>query len=818
VRKSSRELQNKLAWVTLIPLLRWMRGLQQLPKNLLQIVRKKMPTAIRISDDQEAGSGGNVNNRVPGHLSHAQILEAASVLASSQRRSTNAIPATVSRSNSTVTASSRRISPANDEAKVTADPPLSAVSPSPRKKDDKQPSIQDREHQEERLDDEQEITYKEYSPKKLKFGRPHPDPVVENSTLGSVEPPDITYNLVMPADIIAKGKLSSLQLEAVAYGCQRHMMDLPTASKTTKSENVDNLDNYDDSIKYKEHSHVIEKTTPVRAGFLLGDGAGMGKGRTLAGFVVENIARGRKKHIWISVSSDLYEDAKRDLSDLGLSEYAKTNCLNLSKLPYGSLDKYDQGVMFATYSTLISKKKDTNQTRLGQLLEWCGENFDGLIMLDECHKAKTIVLDPNGNPKKAGKYLKCTLTATRVVELQNSLPRARVVYCSATSVSEEKNLGFMSRLGLWGPGTEHPSGFDQFVEGIHRLGTGAMELHAMHLKSIGAICARTLSYEDCEFALVDVESGSKAREVYNSAAELWSDLLVALEDRCAKLHYDVQLNDEIDMQIKREEELHGDLLFHMQLHCDSDSENSNDEGEDLLEQRKLRRKYRKLTPMILKGLYWGAHQRFFRSLCIAAKVDKAIELSKQALAEDKCVVIGLQSTGEARSVGAARAAGIDKDEGGHFDAFVSAPDEELKRVIMKLFPLPPKPAGIIAPEFLNVLKKEIIEDPSLRNDDKLSDGNNSTDSGIRLGKRNRRGLGTQKSVKKQKKSERIRWNMIDTNQDESLMDHDERVHYLRMKNYRNACEEVQRWLEMAEKLEVRGSGRHLLLVILLMRM
>ena len=33
----------------------------------------------------------------------------------------------------------------------------------------------------------------------------------------------------------------------------------------------------------------------------------MGKGRTLAGFVVENIARGRMKHVWISVSSDLYE-------------------------------------------------------------------------------------------------------------------------------------------------------------------------------------------------------------------------------------------------------------------------------------------------------------------------------------------------------------------------------------------------------------------------------------------------------------------------------------------------------------------------------
>ena len=33
----------------------------------------------------------------------------------------------------------------------------------------------------------------------------------------------------------------------------------------------------------------------------------MGKGRTLAGFAVENIARGRKKHVWILVSSDLYE-------------------------------------------------------------------------------------------------------------------------------------------------------------------------------------------------------------------------------------------------------------------------------------------------------------------------------------------------------------------------------------------------------------------------------------------------------------------------------------------------------------------------------
>jgi hypothetical protein len=125
-----------------------------------------------------------------------------------------------------------------------------------------------------------------------------------------------------------------------------------------------------------------------------------GKGRTLAGFVVENIARGRNKHVWVSVSSDLYEDAKRDLSDLGLESYAEEKCFNLGKLPYGSLssatsttkggkgkggkkgkkggkkrtkdemnsDPYAEGVMFSTYSTLVAKKNASN-TRLEQLIQ-----------------------------------------------------------------------------------------------------------------------------------------------------------------------------------------------------------------------------------------------------------------------------------------------------------------------------------------------------------------------------------------------------------------------------------------------------------------
>ena len=40
------------------------------------------------------------------------------------------------------------------------------------------------------------LSYSVYRPAKLKFGMPHPDPVVENSSLAAVAPPDITCELV----------------------------------------------------------------------------------------------------------------------------------------------------------------------------------------------------------------------------------------------------------------------------------------------------------------------------------------------------------------------------------------------------------------------------------------------------------------------------------------------------------------------------------------------------------------------------------------------------------------------------------------------
>ena len=51
-----------------------------------------------------------------------------------------------------------------------------------------------------------------------------------------------------------------------------------------------------------------------------GDGAGVGKGRTIAGVIYENYLKGRKRAIWVSVSNDLKYDAERDLRDIGASK------------------------------------------------------------------------------------------------------------------------------------------------------------------------------------------------------------------------------------------------------------------------------------------------------------------------------------------------------------------------------------------------------------------------------------------------------------------------------------------------------------------
>ena len=85
-----------------------------------------------------------------------------------------------------------------------------------------------------------------------------------------------------------------------------------------------------------------------------------------------------------------------------------------------------------------------------------------------------------------------------MLELQKKLPKARVVYCSATGASEPRNMAYMSRLGIWGPGTQF-NDFHDFIRAVERRGVGAMEIVAMDMKVFcvcDAICVCGKLYDD----------------------------------------------------------------------------------------------------------------------------------------------------------------------------------------------------------------------------------------------------------------------------------------------------------------------------------
>ncbi|XP_031383242.1 protein FORGETTER 1 isoform X1 [Punica granatum] len=431
-------------------------------------------------------------------------------------------------------------------------------------------------------------TFTDYRPPKLSIGPPHPDPIVETSSLSAVQPPEPTYNLKIKDSLEASKALSCLQIETLVYACQRHHQHLPSGT---------------------------------RAGFFVGDGAGVGKGRTMAGLIWENWQHGRRKALWISVGSDLKYDARRDLDDVGAT-CVEVHALN--KLPYSKLDSKSvgvkEGVLFLTYSSLIASS-EKGRSRLQQLVQWGGSGFDGLVIFDECHKAKNLIPEAGSQPTRTGEA---------VLDIQARLPEGRVVYCSATGASEPRNMGYMVRLGLWGTGTSF-SDFREFLVALEKGGVGALELVAMDMKARGMYVCRTLSYKGAEFDIVEAPLEDNMMEMYKKAAEFWAELRVEL------LSASVLLNEE------------------------------------------------KPNSSQLWRVYWSSHQRFFRHMCMSAKVPAVVRLAKQALHENKCVVIGLQSTGEARTEEAVTKYGLELDD------FISGPRELLLKFVEENYPLPEKP-------------------------------------------------------------------------------------------------------------------------------
>jgi hypothetical protein len=93
-----------------------------------------------------------------------------------------------------------------------------------------------------------------------------------------------------------------------------------------------------------------------------------------------------------------------------------------------------EGVVFSTFSNLteFSYFRKKYQSSLDERLDSCRQDFDGVIIVDECHQTKKQFY----NSVKTGKNIECA-----VLKLQARLQNAKIVYLCSTGISEPINMG-----------------------------------------------------------------------------------------------------------------------------------------------------------------------------------------------------------------------------------------------------------------------------------------------------------------------------------------------------------------------------------------
>ena len=327
-----------------------------------------------------------------------------------------------------------------------------------------------------------------YTPAKLtvKNAKSHPADIVESSAMSAVSAPVLTYKPNIPQELIDSGKLSDIQIESISYAGQAFEQKLPNGQ---------------------------------RKGFFIGDGTGVGKGRQIAGVILDNFNHGGKKALWISQASGLVEDARRDWKGLGGDAGDVLQYDDVKKKKAG-LGAYDKGILFTTYNMLGAP---TGEKHLKAITDWLGKDFDGVIVFDEAHNMSNIapIKGARGKNDPAKR-------AQRGVELQRMLPNARVLYASATGATNVNNLLYAERLGLWGEGTQFVDAQD-FVAKISKSGIAAMELVARDMKGMGDYLARSISYDGVEFERLTHNLTQDQLYMYDTMCEAWQVILQNVE-------------------------------------------------------------------------------------------------------------------------------------------------------------------------------------------------------------------------------------------------------------------------------------------------
>lgn len=408
-----------------------------------------------------------------------------------------------------------------------------------------------------------ESVFANYTPQRLKIpgAKSHPGKLVQSAAMAAVEPPPPTYKPALPSNIIDDGLLSLAQLETIVYAGQAHEQLLSSGS---------------------------------RKGYFIGDGTGVGKGREISGIILDNMSQGRKKAVWVSYNEGLIEDAKRDFSGIGGDP---NKIFFQGKTKAGAEISQKEGILFTTYSTLRGgERRQANdqgqkigKTRVQQLIDWLGDDFDGVVAFDEAHSmANAIAIKGKRGISKPSQQ------ALAGINLQHELPNARVLYVSATGATEITNLRYADRLGLWGEGTAFAD-VNSFIRDVSKGGISSMELVSRDMKAMGMYISRSLSFDGVTYERLEHQLSDLQRDIYNELAGAWQVVLNNVEEALA---------------------------------ITQAGSNGHAKSAALSQ-------------------FWGAHQRFFNQIITAMQTPTVIDDIRRQLDNGNAAVVQLVNTNEA---------------------------------------------------------------------------------------------------------------------------------------------------------------------------